>query len=160
MTSVRHILGVFTLTLIAVLACFTPASADASSIDCLARNIYYEARGEGVDGMTAVGWVTMNRVASHDFPRTVCGVVKDKKHGVQFSWTAVRNHAPQGDAWREARRIAQGLISGSISRSGVWTNDDILYYHAASVGGKTRRWFERHLERVTQVGEHIFYADE
>src|SRR5262249_14872693 len=33
----------------------------ARSIDCLARNVYYEARGESVAGQYAVAEVTMNR---------------------------------------------------------------------------------------------------
>ena len=39
-------------------------------MDCLAYNIYFEAKGEGIDGMIAVGHVTKNRVESKLFPDT------------------------------------------------------------------------------------------
>ena len=42
---------------------------------CLAENIYFEARAEGVEGKAAVANVTRNRVESKDFPNTYCGVV-------------------------------------------------------------------------------------
>jgi len=77
---------------------------------CLAENIYFEARAEGVDGKAAVANVTRNRVKSNLFPDSYCGVVyqgpvreswktkKDptladnqrvyypRKHRCQFSW--------------------------------------------------------------------------
>ena len=77
---------------------------------CLAENIYFEARAEGMDGKAAVANVTRNRVESNLFPNTYCGVVyqgpvreswktkkqKDladedrvyypRKHRCQFSW--------------------------------------------------------------------------
>jgi len=42
---------------------------------CLAENIYFEARAEGMDGKAAVANVTRNRVESEQFPNTYCGVV-------------------------------------------------------------------------------------
>ena len=77
---------------------------------CLAENIYFEARAEGMDGKAAVANVTRNRVESEDFPNTYCGVVYQgpvreswktkqdpnladservyypRKHRCQFSW--------------------------------------------------------------------------
>ena len=41
---------------------------------CLARNVYFESRGEPVAGQRAVAEVTMNRLASGRYPRTVCGL--------------------------------------------------------------------------------------
>jgi spore germination cell wall hydrolase CwlJ-like protein len=149
-------MGALALAFAAFLVTLVPASADA--LDCLARNIYYEARGETEQGQLAVAWVTMNRVASRDYPRTVCGVVYDTRHGIQFSWTVARNRAPHGADWQQAQRIARGVLNGTIARSGVWANEDILFYHAAHVRGRTRAWFENNLDRVTQVGAHIFYA--
>jgi spore germination cell wall hydrolase CwlJ-like protein len=45
---------------------------------CLARNIYYESKGEPEKGKVAVGMVTLNRTEHPDFPGTVCEVVKQK----------------------------------------------------------------------------------
>ena len=56
-------------------------------IDCLTQNIYREAGIEPESGMVAVGLVTMNRVKTSGFPKTVCTVVKQKtKSTCQFSW--------------------------------------------------------------------------
>ena len=46
---------------------------------CLAMALYYEARGEGPDGMLAVAEVVINRVQHPDFPGTVCDVIKEDR---------------------------------------------------------------------------------
>lgn len=51
---------------------------DQKELMCLARNIYFESRGEPEKGKIAVGMVTMNRTQHPDFPDTICGVVKQK----------------------------------------------------------------------------------
>ena len=48
---------------------------DTQQMNCLAINIYHEARGETVEGKFAVGHVTMNRVNSNRFPNSICKVV-------------------------------------------------------------------------------------
>ena len=68
---------------------------------CLAENIYFEARAEGVEGKAAVANVTRNRVNSELFPNSYCAVVQQGpvreswnkpgvyypiKHRCQFSW--------------------------------------------------------------------------
>lgn len=45
-------------------------------VECLARNIFYEAGGEPIEGKVAVGIVTLNRSVDERYPQTVCGVVK------------------------------------------------------------------------------------
>ena len=51
---------------------FTP-----EEIQCLAMNIYHEARNESLAGKVAVVLVTMNRVADDRFPNTICDVVHE-----------------------------------------------------------------------------------
>ena len=56
-------------------------------VDCLAENIYHEARTEGTKGQQAVALVTMNRLNNDKFPKKICEVVKQKTNGTcQFSW--------------------------------------------------------------------------
>ncbi len=52
-----------------------------ADIQCLAENVYHEARGEPLDGQYAVAEVTMNRVGSTLFPKSVCDVVHEKALG-------------------------------------------------------------------------------
>lgn len=51
---------------------------------CLAENIYFEARAEGIEGKAAVANVTRNRVNSELFPNTYCEVVQQGP--VRESW--------------------------------------------------------------------------
>ncbi|KKL92897.1 hypothetical protein LCGC14_1880090 [marine sediment metagenome] len=70
---------------------------DATELECLATNVYFEARDQDVLGQRAVAHVTLNRVKSPNFPNTICDVVKQgltyknrpdlpKKDRCQFSW--------------------------------------------------------------------------
>ena len=43
-------------------------------VECLAKNIYHEARGEPANGKQAVAHVVLNRVNRNDFPNTICAV--------------------------------------------------------------------------------------
>ena len=60
-------------------------------VECLAKNMYHEARGESYQGMVAVAFVTLNRTVSEVFPSKVCDVVYQKnQRGCQFSWVCAR----------------------------------------------------------------------
>ena len=55
----------------------TPFLSDRD-VDCLARNIFYEAGSESTEGKVAVGMVTINRAQDPRYPTGVCGVVKQR----------------------------------------------------------------------------------
>ena len=79
--------------------------AESRELTCLALNVYYEARGEPLAGMYAVAEVTMNRVASHRYPETVCGVVYEKR----WDWLRKRNvGAPSSTPKPPATKAAIG----------------------------------------------------
>ena len=42
---------------------------------CLAKNMYYEARSQGLAGQLAVSLVVLNRVKDKRFPNTICEVI-------------------------------------------------------------------------------------
>ena len=50
----------------------------SKDIDCLAKNIYYEAGSEPEEGKVAVAMVTINRVRDGRFGKTVCSVVDQR----------------------------------------------------------------------------------
>ena len=125
-------------------------------LECLAMNIYHEARSESYDGQLAVATVTMNRVDSRKYPETVCGVVWQKNNkGCQFSWTCdgksdrIRNQSAYAKAIEMAENVLlNGLRSYKIS-------NDVLYYHADYVNPN---WEERwNAELIAQVDSHKFY---
>lgn len=126
-------------------------------LECLAKNLYYEARGEGYKGMMAVGTVTMNRVNDSRFPSTVCGVVYEKtsnngKVVCQFSWVCqphVINRRKNLDLYKESVAIAAGILYNGKRLQKV---NSALFFHANYVNP---RW--RNVRRVATIGRHIFY---
>jgi spore germination cell wall hydrolase CwlJ-like protein len=65
---------------IIALTVMAPCHAEVNSkdLDCLARNIYYEAGLESEEGKVAVGLVTINRSNDYKYPKSICGVVNQK----------------------------------------------------------------------------------
>jgi spore germination cell wall hydrolase CwlJ-like protein len=53
-------------------------TVNSKELNCLAKNIYYEAGNESIEGKVAVGVVTLNRVADGRFSNSVCGVVHQR----------------------------------------------------------------------------------
>ena len=118
--------------------------------NCLATAVYFEARGESLEGQLAVARVVMNRAASGRYPPDWCSVVKQP---AQFSFVR-HGEFPQADvnsdAWRKAEAVAE-LAAANIVPS-VGTN--VLWYHANYVAPAWRH----NLQEVEQIGAHIFYA--
>lgn len=119
----------------------------ARNVACLARNIYYEARGEPLAGQYAVAEVTMNRTGSAFYPNTVCEVVHQKS---AFSWTDLRAlPVPGGEPWRRAQEVAEDVYYQRRAP----TLPSALHYHATYVNPV----WAKERERVAQLGRHVFY---
>jgi spore germination cell wall hydrolase CwlJ-like protein len=144
------------------------ASADAHSLDflveteaaaetgdaeqeCLANAVYFEARGEPLQGQLAVAEVVMNRAASGRFPTSLCGVVVQR---AQFSFVH-RGRMPRADraseAWRRAVGIARVAVERKAPRQVPAT---CLWYHANYVSPS----WGRRLAQSARIGLHIFYS--
>jgi spore germination cell wall hydrolase CwlJ-like protein len=117
--------------------------------ECLAGAVYFEARGESIDGQLAVAEVVLNRAASGKYPKSICGVVKQPW---QFSF--VRNgQFPRIDKGSEAWRKATAIAHIAAENLADQLTPDVLWYHANYVAPS----WGRRLNRVTQIGAHIFY---
>ena len=122
-------------------------------VECLARNIYFEAGGEPHAGKVAVAEVTMNRVKSQQYPRTVCGVVHQRvRDTCQFSWvcegkTKVRKNT---EAWRDSIKIAENIL---ISKKHYGIIGNAKHFHAVYVNPS---WAESK-KMIKKIGQHIFY---
>lgn len=118
----------------------------ARNVECLALNVYYEARGESLAGQYAVAEVTMNRKASLGYPKTVCEVVYQKG---AFSWTAEKVYAPGGAEWRRAVNVAEEVYYQRRAPA----LPGVLHYHATY----TRPAWAKEHQRVARIGRHLFY---
>ncbi|WP_336985275.1 cell wall hydrolase [Altererythrobacter aquiaggeris] len=121
----------------------------SSNLHCLASAVYFESRGEPLDGQLAVAAVIINRADNRQFPSDYCGVVTQRS---QFSFVkGGRIPAPRtgSSAWRKAKAIA------TIAHEGTWQSEagDSLYFHATYV---KPRWARTKTARAT-IRTHVFY---
>jgi spore germination cell wall hydrolase CwlJ-like protein len=117
--------------------------------DCLANAVYFEARGESLEGQLAVAEVVLNRARSGRYPATWCGVVTQH---AQFSFVrgGVIPAANRGsEAWKRAVAIARIAQQGSNRMLAA----NVLWYHANYVSPS----WGRRLARSSVIGAHIFY---
>jgi spore germination cell wall hydrolase CwlJ-like protein len=127
---------------------YQTVKATNAEILCLAKNIYYEARGEPMHGKIAVAQVTLNRVTHRtEFQSSICGVVYAK---YQFSWTMEKHREPRGQAWHEAQALAKAVVIGTAHLPDF----KALYFHNLTVKPK----WNQTKELVARIGNHIFYA--
>lgn len=121
---------------------------------CLALNIYFESRGEPIEGQYAVADVTLNRTESEFFPNSICSVVYQRR---QFSWThQIRNpHNPrlsEREAWYLAQQVAIEISELNIMRG---ISGSATYFHA----NRIRPSWSRRFEKTIRIGSHLFYRD-
>ena len=140
------------------MAGYVSADDRLRQLDCLTRNIYWEAASEPFEGKVAVAQVTLNRVESGRFAPTVCGVVYQKnvfyeKVVCQFSWFCEGNHkirAVYQPMWQESELVAKKVLLENFRLPGM---KNALYYHADYVNANWRK------PRIDQIGRHIFYGE-
>lgn len=117
--------------------------------NCVATAVYFEARGETLDGQLAVAKVVMNRASSGRYPPSYCATVKQK---AQFSFVQSGRFPPVDTdcaAWRKATAIARLALANAVPTLG----NDVLWYHADYVAPS----WGRRLVQVSKIGQHIFY---
>lgn len=132
----------------------SPASSGGSSgeLKCLAEALYFEARGESLQGQKAVAEVILNRRDSGKFPGSVCGVVKQgNKGGCQFSYHCGGNSRAirEKGAFLRAKRVAEAALNGAPRT----LTGGATYFHTGAV----RPSWSRKFTRTTRIGSHIFY---
>lgn len=127
-----------------------PAAGQLSEeLQCLAGAVYFESRGEPLEGQLAVAKVIMNRAEDRRWPSSYCAVVYQRS---QFSF--VKNgRMPRiktgSAAWKRAQAIAR------IAHRGLWDSsaEDAVYFHAKYV----RPGWSRRKVAVATIDTHVFY---
>ena len=140
------------------LACF---KAKADEVECLALNIYHEARNQPTAGKLAVAQVTLNRVKHDRFPNTICGVVYQGyyannapiKNKCQFSWWC----DGKSDKPKEIQSWNYALMLARHMHEGIFDNIDVVkdatHYHAVYV----KPYWTKEKKKVKVIADHIFY---
>lgn len=126
---------------------------------CLAEAIYFEARGESLEGQVAVAEVILNRADSRKYPDTVCEVIRqgaktDSGGGCQFSYNCdgKSNEIAETSAYDRIGKIAWMMLDGRPRK----LTDEALFYHADYVSPS---WASAFI-RTAVIGQHIFYKPE
>lgn len=128
----------------------------------LAKNVYFEARNQGIAGQLAVAMVTLNRVNDNRFPNTIQGVVTEGptyrsgmpvRHRCQFSWWCdgmSDNIREWDDFWEIYHLMVTYLQNYDII---IDITEGATHYHADYVNpawAKTK-------EKTIEIEDHIFY---
>ena len=137
----------------------SPVTAEVrdKQLDCLAKNIYHEAKGEPFEGKVAVAQVTINRANSGQFPSDICKVVYQKnvvyeKVLCQFSWYCdgksdiMRNASKR----EEIIKFTEYVLSNKFDLD---ITDGATHYHADYV---YPAWAKTKTKTI-EIGDHIFY---
>ena len=125
-------------------------------LDCLAKNIYHEAKGEPFEGKVAVAQVTINRSTSGQFPSDICKVVYQKnvvydKVLCQFSWyceQATVAKPKNTAAYKECQIVARQVLLEEFRLPSL---NKALYFHATHINPGWKK------EKVATIGNHVFY---
>ena len=134
----------------------TKVNIDPKQIQCMAKNIFYEAGSESINGQAAVARVVLNRIA-HGFAKTPCGViyqstiVNDAKV-CQFSWVCEGKGEPNKNnyQYKVAQQVAFDVMVHNKYNDVV--PKSVLFFHNVSV---TPLW---PYAEALRIGNHIFYT--
>ena len=152
-------------------------SVGPKSIECLALNMYHEARNQGSAGLLAVTAVVLNRLKDSRFPDTICEVIfqgptreswKTRNRKIlpteerkfypirdrcQFSWYCDgKSDIPeQKKTFKRLLIIAESIVYNKLSFIDI--TDGALFYHADYV---TPAWAKTKIKTV-EIQDHIFY---
>lgn len=137
----------------------------SSDVTCLAKSIYFEARGEPFKGKTAIAFVILNRTKVDTYPSTICGVVSqisvyNHRKVCQFSWYCTHSKSQllkplHNEVYKYCESIARNVLSGKIDNP----IGKALYFHVSKQHHVNSDWKQRGLVLVTKIGGHSFYRN-
>jgi len=137
---------------------------DPKQLNCLAKNIFYEAGSEPLSGQAAVARVVMNRIA-HGFGKNPCAVVYQvtqvdklvddeiqKVKLCQFSWVCEGKGEPNKNnpKFKQAEQVAYDVLAYDAYTEVL--PKSALFFHNLTVDPL---W---PYKQVAKIGNHIFYS--
>lgn len=127
-----------------------PVTHTRAELESMAKNIYFESRGEPLVGQIAVGYVVLDRLLTVGFPKTIDGVIYQKSPSCQFSWTCQRRYPVRDQiSWIRALWVAEAVLNGDVANP----VPGALFFHATSV----RPFRVKDTIRVI-IQDHVFYV--
>ena len=131
-----------------------PKPRPTSEMKCLAEAIYFEARGEALEGQYAVGEVIINRVLSKDFPNSVCGVISEganRLNACQFSYNCdgKLETITEKKIYERILKLSQMLLEPSAR----FLTGGATFYHSKLVSPS---WSKKFI-KTNEIGNHVFY---
>ena len=130
-----------------------PAGAGTDDLTCLTQAVYYESRGQPLEGQEGVAQVVMNRTHSARYPGSVCGVVFQRSGGgtcqFTFACDGSMDRLIQPTAWDKAKSVASQALGGFVYKP----LEAAIHYHASWM---TPYWAPT-LTRIQQIGGQTFY---
>ena len=164
--------------ILVLLPVITQASvAKELAVECLAKNIYFEAKSQSFVGQVAVALVVLNRVMNKHYPSTICAVIYEgptseswktrhipdlaakervyypRRDRCQFSWycDGKADKVKEESAYEKAHKIAWLVVNGHMFDF----TQGATHYHADYVQPK---WIkQKNMIRIAQIDNHIFY---
>ena len=143
-----------------------------ADVNCLAKNIYFEAGVESRAGKLAVANVTINRAIHANYPNTICEVVQEGIHyynaskdehfpvrdRCQFSWycDGLGDNPREGRTWKSAQELAKKVLVNHYDKALIDITDGATHYHA--------NWMEKYpswsktKKVMASIDRHIFYG--
>ncbi len=148
---VKFIYLLFALTLGTLFS--TTASASKNQIDCLAKVMYFEARGGSDKDRLNVAHTVLNRTQHNKFPDSVCTVIADRKHVIQFPWYYNKPIVRDYKTYEELRNLATRVYRTHVTGTRYDPTRGSLFFHAKTINPK---WNYKRLRVDDNL--HIFYT--
>ena len=124
------------------------AADDNSSVRCLAKVVHHEAGNQSRDGQLAVAQTLVNRLNKGGrFGGTICEVANQRG---QYFNTAAYHPREDSAGWKEAVSAARDALSGTAET----VAPGAIFFRAAYAPANS---FFRSRQRITSIGDHVFY---
>ena len=151
---IRNLL--WTAVVLTMCASFKPALAQSDEKRMFALNMYHEARGQGRDGMIAVGWVVLNRVADGSFPSDALAVITHKRgRSCEWRWwcDGKSDDPKEAGPWQEAQAIAEEMLGDNPpddpTNGALWFQESFR---------DRPKWMGDEIELKAEYKGHHFYG--
>ena len=126
-------------------------SADMECV-VLAEAIYYESRGEPIEGQIAVAHVILNRVSSPYWPDTILEVVYNNCHFSYVCDGSLERGMLDSSSFDEAKILAKKVINGVYDDP---SNGADHYFNPDKT--KYAPQWSHSYSKVATIGNHVFH---